>query len=261
MHRTVNRRPDPTPDRSRARWAWFVALWCALAVAACAGGSGSSGFGALLRENRAIDKALETQGCEMNEGLIICASGAESPTPTPTETMQPPLDSPTQTPSPTGTPGPLGTATATTTIPQPSLTATAAETTATPTTTPTFTPIPSQPSVDTNIEPDDTIPCELVGADGPCFFVFTFQPQGLPSAASYRVAVRTRNPEGDWLVLPVVDNSAVIEIDTSPSGPDYQIAVLAFTEEPPFVPETVELLADTGADYAFVTPVLTPEIL
>ena len=55
--------------------------------------------------------------------------------------------------------------------------------------------------------------------------------------------MRTRNPDGDWLVLPVVNNSAVIEIDTSPSGPDYQIAVLVFTEEPPSVPETVVLLA------------------
>lgn len=259
MHRTVNRRPDPTPDRRPARWVWFVALWCALAVAACAGGSGSSGFDPLLRENQAIDQALDTQGCEMNEGLIICASGAETATPNPAETPQPPLNSPTQTPSPTGTAGPAvtGTATPTGTIPRPSFTATVGATTATPT--PTGTPSASQPSVDTNIGPEGTIPCQLVGADGPCFFVFTFQPEGLPSAASYGVAVRTRNPEGDWLVLPVVDNSAVIEIDTSPSGPDYQIAVLVFTEEPPFVPGTVELLADTGADYAFVTAVLTTE--
>lgn len=257
MHRTVNRRPDPTPDRRRARWVWFVALWCALAVTACAGGSGSSGFDPLLRENQAIDEALETQGCETNEGLIICASGAESSTPSPTETAAAPQTTPTPTPNPTGTPGPIGTATATTTIPRPSFTATVGGTTATPT--PTGTPPSSQPGVETNIGADDTIPCGLAQADGTCFFVFSFQPEGLPSAASYRVAVRTRNPEGDWLVLPVVDNSALIEVDASPSGPDYQIAVLVFTEEPPFVPETVVLLADTGADYAFVTAVLTTE--
>jgi hypothetical protein len=253
MHRTVNRRPDPTPEPLRARWRWVVALCCALALAACAGGSGSSGFDPLLRENRAIDEALETQGCEMSDGLTICASGVETATPTP------PTDRPTQTPRPTGTAEPIpGTATPTGTIPQPSFTATVGES-ATPT--PTGTPGSMAPSVDTNVPPDDTISCQLTSAEGPCFFVFTFQPEGLPDAAAYRVAVRTRNPEGDWLVLPVVNNSAVIEIDTSPSGPDYQIAVLVFTEEPPFVPETVVLLGDTGADYAFVTPVLMAENL
>jgi hypothetical protein len=255
MHRTVNRRSNPTPDRCRARWVWFVALCCALAVAACAGGSGSSGFDPLLKENQAIDQALDTQGCEVSDGLTICASGAESPAPTPSQTMAPQQS--TGTPTPTGSPVAIGTASPTTTVAQPSFTATARATTATPT--PTGTPGGSEPSVGTNVPSNDTIPCQLAEADDTCFFVFTFQPEGLPSAASYRVAVRTRNPEGDWLVLPVVDNSAVIEIDTSPSGPDYQIAVLVFTEEPPFVPETVMLLADTGADYAFVTPVLSVE--
>jgi hypothetical protein len=255
MHRTVTRRSDPTPRRCRGRWVWLVALWCALAAAACAGGSGSSGFDPLLRENRAIEEALETMGCEMSDGLTICPSGAETATP------EPPFDSPTQTPNPTGTPEPdrTGTATPTSATPRPTLTPTMGATTATPT--PTGTAGQLQPGVDTNIGRDDTIPCELSSADAPCFFVFTFQPAGLPSAAAYSVAVRTRNPDGDWLVLPVVDNSAVIEIDTSASGPDYQIAVLVFTEEPPFVPETVVLLADTGADYAFVTPVLAPEVL
>ena len=70
--------------------------------------------------------------------------------------------------------------------------------------------------------------------------------------------MRTRNPNGTWLILPVIDNSALVEIDTSASAPDYQLAVLVYSVEPPFVPEEVELLADSGADYAFIAQVLMP---
>ena len=45
--------------------------------------------------------------------------------------------------------------------------------------------------------------------------------------------MRTRNPNGNWLILPVIDNSALIEIDTSASAPDYQLAVLVYSVEPP----------------------------
>ena len=82
----------------------------------------------------------------------------------------------------------------------------------------------------------------------------------MPPGAAYRVAVRTRNPDGPWLIVPVADASAAIAVDPSRSGRDYQIAVLVFLQEPGFVPEQVELLADTGADLAFVTPVLSAEL-
>jgi hypothetical protein len=58
----------------------LAALLCAVLLAACAGGSGSSGFDlALKKENEAIDRALATSGCETNAGLTICASSGSAP--------------------------------------------------------------------------------------------------------------------------------------------------------------------------------------
>jgi hypothetical protein len=59
--------------------------------------------------------------------------------------------------------------------------------------------------------------------------------------------------------LPATDNSASIAVNPTPAGRRYQIAVLLFLRDPGFVPDRVNLLADTGADFAFVTPLLTPE--
>ncbi len=278
MQRRMSQRSEMTWRRPRARSLWLVALCCALA--ACAGGSGSSGFDALLAENTAIQKALDTDGCEVNEGLTICASGgAPPPISTPTSQPEPTF---TATPTRTGTRAPTASPTPTTSLPRPSFTATLAPTgsveptnrrtrtttpeppPSTPTTTPamstftptpTATPIPVGPSVDTNVAATE-ITCQSSGSDDGCIFLFRFQPEGFPSDAAYRVALRTRNPDGPWLVMPAVDNSAPIEVD---DRSQFQIAVLVFLPEPPSVPESVSLLADTGADFAFVTPVLTAQ--
>lgn len=253
MHRTMSRRTDTTRPQPGLRWAWLVALCCVLS--ACAGGSGSSGFDALAVENAAIDRALQSQGCETNEGLRICAStGEPSDTATPTQT----LPRFTLTPSPTGSPAPTGSPTPTTTPPLASTPTDTPRGFGTPT--PTATPIPLGPSVGTNIGSSDRIPCQQTDTQAPCIFMLTFQPQGLPPGAAYRVAVRTRNPDGPWLIVPVTDDSAAIALDPSRSGGDYQIAVLVFPEEPGFVPEEVELLADSGAYLAFITPVLSAEL-
>jgi len=92
-----------------------------------------------------------------------------------------------------------------------------------------------------------------------CTFIFAFEPAGFPPAAAYRVGVRTRNPDESWQILVPTDNQVAVQID--PNGPEYQFAVLVYLEEPDFVPEQVELLSHSGADFAFVTPVLTPESL
>jgi len=73
------------------------------------------------------------------------------------------------------------------------------------------------------------------------------------------VAVRARDPDGPWIISPAPGNSAPLTVD--PAGPDYQIAVLVFLEAPDFVPAEVDLLADSGADFAFVTLPLSPETL
>ena len=318
MRGTMSRRIQLTPFQSRARWLWLMALWCLLS--ACAGGSGSSGFDAVLAENRAINKALDTDGCEVVEGLTICAAGGATPSPidtataapaaptqtpvptqaaTSTATLTSPTEGPTQgaftatasvdtTTTPTGTAGPLGTTTETTTpLPSaptptptttktqaartatatpsqtealPSFTATpSAQSTASDSPTPTATPIPGRATVDTDIGASDTVPCQPGGSAGTCTFVFTFRPVGLPSTAVYRVAVRSRTPDGEWQIFAAPGNSVTLQLNTSNPSTEYQIAVLAFLQDPGFVPATVLLLGDTGADFAFVTPPLRPE--
>jgi hypothetical protein len=81
----------------------------------------------------------------------------------------------------------------------------------------------------------------------------------LPSTATYYVAVRPRNPDGDWLVLPAPGHRVTVEVDSANPAQEYQFAVLVFLAQPAFVPETVELLVDTGADSAFVTAVVVPQ--
>lgn len=321
MYRTTSRRPDLPPSPSTWRLC-LIALCVGLSVQACAGGSGSSGFDAVA-ENNAINQALGSHGCEMNDGLTICASGGTTPTPavtstlplptrtvtstptssrspsqtpTPTTTLPPPPPTATtaratvtRSPTPTGSPGPSQAPTSTTTLPPStftvpatatgtptetaSLTPTATTTqpphTLTATTTqtegPSFTPTPTatpaQPSIDTNLDASDTLPCRQDGSGQPCIFVLTFQPHAVLADTAYRVAVRTRNPDSTWLIVPVTDDSASIVVKSTPSGRRYQIAVLLFLQDPGFVPDRVNLLADTGADFAFVTPLLTPEPL
>jgi hypothetical protein len=262
MHRTIRRPTDTTPTRTGWRSLVLAALCCTLT--ACTGGSGSSGFDPLKAENAAIDRAITSQGCEVAGGLTICASGGEAPSPTvattatPTATTRPsPPHTATLRPtlaltaSPTGTPGPLGSPTATTT-PPPLPTATGTPPPP-PSPTPTATPVPLTPRVATNLDGSESIPCTQSGPQAPCTFVLVFQPQAVPADAAYRVAVRARDPDGTWLVLPVTDHSAVIPVEP---GRQYQIAVLLFLGEPGALPDEVELLADTGADIAFVTPVL-----
>jgi len=252
MHCRTSRRTD-LRHRLGALLAHALMLACGALLAACAGGSGSSGFD-VAAENAAINRALQSQGCEVIQGLTICASGSPTPTPASTATSTPGI--PAFTPTATGTPASAATPTTTTTphfaSPTPSTTLPLPN----PTPTPTATPVPSQPSVDIDVGPNDTLPCRRVAPGAPCITVVTFHPIGAPADAAYRVAVRTIAPSSTWTIQTAVDNSAAVEVDTS--GPTYQIAVLLFLSDPGTLPKRVSLLSDTGADFAFVTPVLTP---
>jgi len=286
MQLNMRSRIEMTP-RKRARWMWLILLSCILA--GCAGGSGSSGFD-VLAENAAIQQALDSQDCEVFEGLTICAAGGKAPptdtpvapaqtptgTPRPTNTARPTstaLSNLTATPSengatptPTGTPIAKGTATPSPTFAGPSATDTqAAAPTPTPTLsvpnspTPSSTTTPGRAAVETNTSPSDTLPC-VPNSDTTCTIVFVFSPVGQPSSAAYRVAVRTRNPDSVWRVVEAPNNRALIEVSDANPGQQYQFVVLVFSEDPGPLPETVQVLAETGADSAFVTPVVVPTL-
>jgi hypothetical protein len=241
------------------RHLWLMWFFLGLSLAACAGGSGSSGFDNFpSSENAAIQTALDDQRCVSFHRLNICPAdtGAAAPT--------------TATPTPTEMPS--ATPTAIASIPSPLTTATATpkrQATATPPPTPTPTPTLSAPRVDTGIN-DAAIPCAPIDSGDGCVLVVPFAPEGFPSATVFRVAIRTVDPPGVWDIgpdlvpsgpstSPVFDAPAAVENPTgAPDEPQQvQVAVLAFLQPPETVPASVETLADSGADYAFVTADLT----
>lgn len=251
MHCTSRSKFPPT-HRAAPRLCW-LALACAF-LFGC-GGSGSSGFELQLREDRAIDEALDTNGCEVNEGLTICAAGGQ-PTPmiTPTGSIiQTATPTPTAEGSQTSTPAAETTRTATPTL-RPA-TPTTTQHAASPTPTPTM--VPAAPQVDTNIPPGDAAACVIASPGGPCLFEFSFAPLGFPPSATYRVAVRAIDASGSgtWDILPPpIDNgvSFNVLIPLDPAS-QYQTAVLVFEQPPGGLPDSVQRLAETGADYAFVS--------
>lgn len=248
--------------RGRSVWAWLARLGCVVLLSACSGGSGSSGFD-VSAENAAIDTALQTNNCTMNDGLTICRSGSEAPTPSPsaspsasaTPTNAPPQITATARPpaTATGTPAPPTTASPTPTF---HLADTPTRTvTSRPTETPTATPIPS-PQVLTDQSVATVVDCTASAPTAPCLFELTFEPQGFSPATSYAVAYRMRNPDSDWHIVTPTGFSATIPLDP---GAQYQFAVLVFVGGDGRTAPVVDALGQTDANFAFVTPVLTAE--
>jgi hypothetical protein len=287
------------PSRSRRRAAWPCALALALLVLVGCGGSGSSGFDAVALENDAIDRALETSECQVNEGLRICVAGGTPLVPTPTGTpadtptrrrTAPPTTSPahgtptstpdfgttgtpTSTPdvSTTATPGPSDhspTPPATTATPTATISDIPINPSSTPTLTPTPTALPSEPHIATNLDDESGLPC--AAAPSPeqpsCSFVFEFAPHGFPPGSTFRVAVRTVEPPTEWVILGEPTNVGTedapyyvqdLEFRTSDPNRIYQVAVLTYLAPPSAVAEAVDRLAESDADFAFVTPSLS----
>jgi hypothetical protein len=240
-------------------------------VTGCTGGSGSSGFD--IRENLVIEDALGSGDCQDFEGLRICpadtgtpAQPTAPPTPKPTPTFTPPLISGTPTPateSPlpvTGTPtlvGPSTTATAT-------LTRTPRATEAPPTAQATRTEKPVPPmQVDTNLSGANDIVCFPGGAES-CTVQFLFATTGFPDDAVYRTAVRESDDQ-PWKISQPTDlvdnqpgrNAFADSVQIGKAGApaevdDVQFAVLIFLTDPGPVPEMVDKLGDTGANFAYV---------
>ena len=233
--------------------AWFLMVLLSVALAAC-GGSGSSGFDAFpnppASENAAITQALQEHNCVKSGALEVCPATQEqfngsttptaSPTPpaaaTPTVVSRPTT---TATPAPAGTPFP-----------------------ATPT--PTATPTPEgPPGISIDLNPFTPISC--IRLDAGCAFTVAVAPHGFPAGTVYRIATRTLEPPGPWMIgppfsAPVVSASPVdapgsvtAAAPMTDAGTAIQLAVLVFLDSHAVLASEVEQLADTGARYAFVT--------
>jgi hypothetical protein len=250
------------PDTARRL---AIVLLTALSAGGCAGGSGSSGF---ITEAAVIQSVLDEGRCMDLDGLQICPAGAAqidpteipvSPAPSATPTIDP-ADIPS--PMPTDTPGVEGTP-ALMESPTPTSTATP-----TSTTTPTETTIPGM-GVDLVMAPTIFENCDSFAIDGVCL-VLQLVTRGFDHNARFYLAVRSVGSDeawdivapiaaGDGLGSPALDAAVPIHFGGPANSGDasaLQIVVLAFFNDPGFVPERIDRLADSGADLAFaVAPI------
>jgi hypothetical protein len=125
--------------------------------------------------------------------------------------------------------------------------------------------------IDTNLSDATDVAC-MPNADGTCKVSVTFAPEGFSPETVYLVASRT-DADAPWVIAPPPVSSGspeapnfegMVGLDpataVSPDG-TVQVAVLVFLVPPADVPASVAELANTGADFVFVTPaqgVLTP---
>ncbi len=256
-----------------------ILVVCAgLLAIGCAGGSGSSGFN--VSESLVLERVTRDGECEEFEGLTICPADsapihAPSPsftpttsptdgftTPSPGVTATVPQPPPTSTPTATvdGTQGPTeptGTATSTAT-PEPS-------------STPTATAMPSLAVLTTFFGMEDTLSCQATDSPGSCAVTFEFTPTGFSGETAFRIASRRAGAEGPWDIqapTPIAQPANIfnyrveIQVDRNQPTSDaggidlLQVVVLAFDSEPGPVPDRVDTLSATGADFAFVVPSL-----
>ncbi len=120
------------------------------------------------------------------------------------------------------------------------------------------------------------LPCNSAGS-AQCQIVLPFMPEGLPPTAMYRVAVRTVDPFGPWRIgavptasapgVPDYDGSSSVDLPapmTTPSSAEsitVQVAVLVYLGTPPATAIEVETLAESGADFAYVTEERTLQVV
>jgi hypothetical protein len=146
----------------------------------------------------------------------------------------------------------------------------AAEAGATPTAT--ATPTSGVQQVEIDIDLRAPVLC-AASPGGGCAFVLPFAVSGFPADVAFRVAVRTVNPNGRWMISDVLTPSGPAPGGPAPSafaapvdisapvspccGTAVQAAVLVFHHPQTGVPAEVDALVDTGADAAYVTEPFT----
>lgn len=198
------------------QWIHVTTVLLAVTVAACAGGSGSSGFDISPDlENALISQSLQQQECVQEAGaLTIC-----------------PVAGGTATVPPDGPFPPEGIA------------------------------------FDIPFGGTDRLTCIAVADEGPCAATVSFTSLGFPDDAAFRVALRSVQPPGEWVIggPPAVEQgpagprlSASVEFPTDSART--QLAVLVFLELHPPSGGMIATLTASGADVAFVTPALSVDI-
>src|SRR5262249_607904 len=125
-------------------------------------------------------------------------------------------------------------------------------------------------SVETGLGAATTIDCVQNTPGGPCTFTLSFRPRGFAAGTRLRVLARAIPPEGPWVLGadPVASSSdasrftALLVLAAQHGGPPEQVqfAVLAFPGTAPSAPMNFPVLVETGAEFAFVTDVLSVRV-
>jgi hypothetical protein len=191
-------------------------------LSGCDGRGGSSGFD-LKTENAAISRALATQQCLDFQGLRICPAG-ESTTETPT-----PGSSSTATPA-------------------------------------------AAPSIDTDLGNATSIDCFQAMPGGSCTFTLRFVAHAFSSDTTFKVLSRADASSNPWVLGPnpvlvsggeasTYDATLVLASVQGGSPNQVQLAVLAFAGASASSATEVQELNQTAATFAFVTQVLTVNVV
>ena len=211
----------------------FGWLLAALLFGGCLdGGRGSSGFDL---EAALIERVLTQQRCESRESVLFCPADQQPAGATPTPTMASTPPTPPISPTPTATAVPMR-------------------------------------RVDTGLANGTSIACTRERASDPCRLTFSFQAFGFGGAPALRVAAQLRPPGIGWDVAPplTVDLNAdpprydamiAVSAPVDPQSLSIRFAVLVLASPSATLPARLAVLADSGAEFAFVTPELALEVL
>lgn len=196
----------------------------AIVLALALGGCGRGGSSGLDigSENAAIGLALERQRCLDFRELRICPAGESGATPTPGG-------------SPTATPG-------------------------------------GAPSVEISLGNATSIDCFQSVPGGSCTFILRFVPRAFPSETTFKALARADASSNPWVLGtdPVPGSGseassydATLVLTSAQGGApnQVQLAVLAFAGGPVSSPTDVQELNQTAATFAFVTEVLTVNVV
>jgi len=118
-----------------------------------------------------------------------------------------------------------------------------------------------QVEVDVPLGEANSLSCASANGGAVCTVPLSFTTMGFPPGASFRVATRQVNPDGVWTIAapPVPSGDAAeAELTTSldlPVGAGaVQLAILVFVDSGHIPGSSIATLAQSGADFAFVTP-------
>jgi len=131
-----------------------------------------------------------------------------------------------------------------------------------PTPAPSTTPGPmSSPSIDTQLDHTTSLACSLIPASDTCLLSVLFTPRGFEPDAQFYVAVRTNEAGAPWTInTDGARSDALGSFDAPLQAPvqsmEIQVAILVFNTLPATLAIEVVELADSGADFAYVTHVL-----